>query len=567
MTRKWLIAKKISEEFKAQFPEINQIILQLLFNRGLKTQEDIDEFLNPDYGQDIHDPFLFSHMDQAVTRIFQAIEKKEKITVHGDYDADGVCASVILVTTLKELGAEADVYIPHRMSEGYGLNKNTVEELSKNGTQLIITVDCGISSVDEVILASKKGIDVIITDHHEQQPDLPQALAIINPQVKDNKYPFHSLSGSGVAFKLVQGLIRKDKGARIKKGFEKWLLDLVAIGTIGDCVPLTGENRSLVKYGMVVLRKTKHLGLQELVKSTRFSLDKIDTVSISFGIVPRLNAAGRIDHANTAYKLLITKDKIEAQEVAQQLDKTNQERQRVTEKIVEASKKQIGEVGMQKILFASGKDWIVGVVGLVAGRLTDLYARPVIIMGEKKNEVVGSGRSIPVFDITHALIESRDLLERFGGHALACGFTVKPSKLESFKKKMNELANLKIKEKDMVKRIIVDCEIKLDQADWDLIEILDGFEPFGEGNRMPSFNINNLEVVDLQKVGKDNKHLRLVVKQGNTTRKVIAFGFGEPWGDQLKIGDDIDIIFELSVNEWNGHRELQLKLVDIKISK
>ena len=566
MKRKWLVAKKITAEIKNQFPEINPVVLQLLFNRGLRAQEAIDEFLNPDYGQDIHDPFLFRDMDKAVDRLFKAIENKEKITVHGDYDADGVCATVIAVSTLKALGAKIDVYIPHRASEGYGLNKKTVEELAKNGTKLIVTVDCGIASKQEIDLANEKGIDVVLTDHHEQQPKLPAAYAIINPHVAGEKYPFKELSGAGVAFKLAQALVVKDGGNKIKEGFEKWLLDLIAIGTIADCVPLLGENRTLVKYGMIVLRKTRRLGLQELVKQTRFSLEALDTGSVGFGLAPRLNAAGRLDHANTAYELLITRDKKEAEKIAASLEKTNQERQRITEKIVNESKNQIGEVNKQKILFAVGKDWPVGVVGLVAGRLSDEFARPVIIMGEKKNEIVGSGRSIPGFDITAALIESHDLLERFGGHAAACGFTIRRDRLEAFEKKMGELAASQIKDEDMIKRLFIDGEIGLSGINWELVNKLEDFEPFGEGNQPVRLVSHGLEVIDLQKVGLDGKHLRLSVKQNEKIEKIIAFGFGLTWGNKLKIGDKIDAVFEVSVNEWNGHKEIQLKLVDLKMS-
>ncbi|MFA6098579.1 MAG: single-stranded-DNA-specific exonuclease RecJ [Patescibacteria group bacterium] len=567
MKTKWQIAKPIPEEIKSKFPEISPVVLQLLFNRGLKSQGSIDEFLNPDYGQDIHDPFLFKDMPKAVKRIFQAIQNKEKITVHGDYDADGVCATVTLVTTLKALGGEVNVYIPHRMSEGYGMNLKTVNELAKNGTQLIITVDCGIANVEEVNSAREKGIDVIITDHHEPQPELPQALAIINPRVPGDNYPYMDLAGVGVAFKLAEALVREDKNKKLEPGFEKWLLDLVAIGTIGDCVSLVGENRTLVKYGMVVLKKTRRPGLHELIASTRFSLETLDSVSVAFGIVPRLNAAGRIDHANTAYELLMTNDIKVAKKVAMQLEETNKKRQQQTDKIVKESKKQIGKIASQKILFANGKDWTVGIVGLVAGRLADEYSRPVIIMGERDGEIVGSGRSIPAFDITKALIASRGLLERFGGHAAACGFTLKKSNLEKFKKKMESLADKLINKEDMVKKFFIDCEAELSQIDWDLVVQLGNFGPFGEGNPSPHFIANRLEVVDLQKVGNDGKHLRLVLQQKSTTRKVIAFGFGNGWGNELKIGDMIDIIFEVSVNEWNGSKELQLKMNDLKMSE
>ncbi|MCH7492269.1 single-stranded-DNA-specific exonuclease RecJ [Patescibacteria group bacterium] len=566
MDRKWIVAKKITEEFKHQFPEINPIILQLFYNRGLKSQEAIDEFTNPDYGRDVHDPFLFRDMKKAVARIFKAIENKELITIHGDYDADGVSATVILVSIFKALDMKVDVYIPHRMSEGYGLNKNTVEELSNKGTKLIITVDCGISNKAEVELATKLGIDVIITDHHEEPPKLPRAIALINPSMSEEKYPFKKLSGTGVAFKLAQAIVKHDGGKKLKEGIEKWLLDVVAIGTIADMVPLTGENRTLVKYGLKVLHKTRRRGIRELVNTTHLKLETLDSNGVAFGIVPRLNAAGRVDHANTAYELLMVEGVEESKKAAEGLEKNNKLRQKMTEKMVYESKKQIGEVGERKILFAMKEEWSAGLVGLVAGRLSDFYNRPVLIMGVREGEVIGSGRSIPAFDITAALVKSSEYLNRYGGHAAACGFTVKAGQLDQFKDKMAGLADQLIKDDNMQPRLPIDGEAKLSDIGWDLVKQLDDFEPFGMGNSQVYFVTYGLAVEDLQKVGNDGKHLRLMVKQGEATKKIIAFGFGRTWGNQLKIGDMIDAVYEVSVNEWNGRRELQLKLVDLKLS-
>ncbi len=568
MQKKWLIASPLPQHTIKQFPEIAPLVLQLLYNRGLQDQRSIDEFLHPDYSQDIHDPFLFTDMGKAVDRIYQAIEKGEAITVHGDYDADGVCASVIMVSVLQALGAEVNVYIPHRLSEGYGLNQDTVQELKQNGTRLIVTVDCGIASVDEIALANKEGIDTIITDHHEAQPELPDAFATINPHLPGEKYPFCDLAGAGVAFKLASAIIAKDNGKKLPKGFEKWLLDLVAIGTIGDCVPLLGENRTLVQYGMIVLRKTKRVGLRKMVELTRFNQGTLDTNSVAFGIVPRINAAGRIDHANTAYELLLTVDEERAQELATCLEATNKQRQEITEQIVKEAKQQIDEIDKQKILFARGKEWTVGIVGLVAGRLAEAYHRPVIIMGEnEKGDIVGSGRSISGFDITKALIDIKDVLEQFGGHAAACGFTLRKNKYQKFIKLMEQQADKSLTEQDLIKKVMVDSRVPLEDINWDLVHMLQMFEPFGERNPIPTFAAFGLEVIDMQKVGNEGKHLRLVLRRGNQTRKVIAFRFGNGLGDILRIGDMVDIIFEVSVNEWNGNRELQLKLIDVRIDE
>ncbi|MFA5135584.1 MAG: single-stranded-DNA-specific exonuclease RecJ [Patescibacteria group bacterium] len=567
MVKKWLVAKKIPASARDAFPELDPAIVQLLYNRGLRTQGAVDEFIACDYTNDLHDSFLFRDMQKAIGRIFAAVERGERITVHGDYDADGVSATVLLVSVLKELGAEVGVYIPHRQSEGYGLNEHTVEELHGHNTGLIVTVDCGIANKKEIALAVSKGIDVIVTDHHEEPPELPGAYAIINPHVKGERYPFRELSGVGVAFKLVQALIKRDGGKKIKEGFEKWLLDLVALGTIGDLVPLIGENRTLVKYGIVVLRKTKRVGLQELAQSIGITLETFDTSRIGYSIVPRLNAAGRMDHANTAYELLMTNDRQHARQVSEDLEKTNQERQRITEKMVNDAKKQIGEVNDQKILFAIGEGWQVGVVGLVAGRLTDRYARPAVVMGSDNGEAVGSGRSVPGFDITKALVESRDLLERFGGHATACGFTLKRESVELFKKRMYSIAERELTAEELTKHILIDCEASLEQLGWNVAEALEAFEPYGTGNERPRFVSYGLEVTDVQKVGKDGKHLRLTVQQGGTVRKMIAFGFGDSIGEFLSPGDRVDAVYELSFNEWNGNRELQLKLIDIRVGE
>ncbi len=566
MKRVWQVAEKISDEYKNKFPEVNPVILQLLYNRGLTTQAAIDEFTNPDYGQDSHDPFLFRQMRGAVDRILAAIANGEKITVHGDYDADGVSATVIMVSTLQALGADVDVYIPNRMSEGYGLNDSTVTELAQRKTKLIITVDCGISNKAEIALARKHGMDVIVTDHHEEPPELPDALAIINPSVSADTYPFRHLAGSGVAFKVAQALVQADTDQKLKEGFEKWLLDVVAIGTIADMVPLIGENRTMARYGLIVLRKTRRPGLQALAEVARLKLESLNSGGVAFGIVPRLNAAGRIDHANTAYELLMTEDPAEAQTVAENLEASNKERQRMTERMVQESKKQIGDPGNKKILFAIGDDWSPGLVGLTAGRLMDQFDRPVLVMGDREGEIMGSGRSIAAFDITAALVQSREYLDRYGGHAAACGFTLKPDSYDAFTARIAELAESQITDADMVKHLSIDARVSLSDITWEVINQLEGFEPFGQGNPPVRLLAERLTVDDFQKVGADGKHLRMQVSQHDRHKKIIAFGFGQSWGNELKLGDQIDAVFELSVNEWNGNREMQLKLIDMKIS-
>ncbi len=565
----WKVAPTIKEELIDQFPEINSIVLQLLFNREINTSEKIDRFLNPDYEKDLHDPFLFKEMDKAVARILKAVESKEKIIVYGDYDADGVTSSAIIVELLKALGNEPKVYIPFRETEGYGLNLPAAKELIKNGVHLLITVDCGISNKEEVNLLMTSGVDVIITDHHHQPVELPQPLAIINPQLEKEEYPFKNLAGCGVAFKLVQAVLKRQKDYpinQLESGFEKWLLDLVAIGTIADIQPLLGENRVLVKYGLIVLQKTKRLGLLKLIEKMSSNLTQIDERVVGWQISPRLNAAGRLNHASSAYQLLVTDEATEAERLAQELNQTNQERQQLTDKINLEARGLLGEVKDQKILITVGENWPTGIVGLVAGRLTDEFHRPSLVISKYNGEIIGSGRSIAEFNIIEAIEKCHDFLSRYGGHAQAAGFTIKDeNSLKLFIEKITKLAAAELNHKEITPILEVDAEVKLEEVDWNLFEELEKFIPFGEGNPKPRFLAKDLTVAETQSLGQNGKHLRLMVNHTTPIiRKTIGFCFGD-WCAKIKRGDKLDMIFEVDINEWNGNRELQLKIIDLKI--
>ena len=567
--KNWQILPQITEDFSAKFPEINPVILQLLFNRDLDNQEKIDQFLNPDYGSDLYDPFLFSEMEKVVKRIFLAIEKQEKIVVYGDYDADGVCSSVVMVETLKNFGAQVEVYIPFRETEGYGLNLAAAKELINQGVNLVITVDCGISNKNEVELLNQGGVDVIITDHHHQPLELPKAFAIINQNLTREKYPFKKLAGCGVAFKVVQGLITKQAEYKIKQlpeGFEKWLLDLVAIGTIADLQPLLGENRVLVKYGLVVLNKTKRLGILKLIEKIGNHVTVIDERMVGWQISPRLNAAGRLNHASSAYQLLLTENAAEADQLAIEINQTNQQRQQITDKINLEAKEKIGKVDKQKILIVVGENWPTGVVGLVAGRLTDNHHLPSLVISRYNGEIIGSGRSIAEFNLIEAIQKCDECLSRYGGHGQAAGFTLKDEKfLAKFIEKITKLAETKLKEKELKPILEIDSEINLNQLDWQLVEEIEKFIPYGEENPKPKFLIKDLTIIDCQLVGQDGKHLRLTIGDDQISKKAIGFSFGE-WFSRIKKGDKIDLISEIEINEWNGNRELQLKIVDLRQS-
>ncbi len=580
----WKIKPKIPDGFIKKFPEYQPIVLQLLYNRGLITQEQIDEFFNPDYGEDLHDPFLMLGMKQAVKRIFEAIKKQEKVAIFGDYDADGVCGTVILKTILEELGANlgGGVYIPDRKVEGHGLNIGAVKKLGGEEVNLILTVDCGISDFKEVKLAKSLGIDVVIVDHHQVGEKIPQAEAILNPWQKKEEYPFKDLAGAGVAFKLAQALIKSHKSKvisdKIPEGWEKWLLDLVAIATVADCVPLLGENRTLVRYGLIVLAQTRRIGLQELMKIARlnpvFDTDtmrtNLDTYSLGFILGPRLNAAGRMHHASLAFELLTAKTQEEAMTLAEKINQHNQDRQKLTDKIVaqieERIKSQI-ENKSAPIIIEKDKDWSAGVIGLVAGKIADRYHRPTIIFKEEGVESRGSARSIPAFDIVEEIGQCSDLAIEYGGHPGAAGVLLKTENLNAFGKKINEIARVKLKDEDLEPFLEIDAELESEDINWELFDELVKFEPTGGDEApTPNFLIKDLTVVNCRAVGNSGQHLKLELKSDKLENKIFkAIGFRLANGNgHLKVGDKVDLIFELIVDEWNGNRDLQMKISDIK---
>ncbi|PIY93535.1 MAG: single-stranded-DNA-specific exonuclease RecJ [Candidatus Magasanikbacteria bacterium CG_4_10_14_0_8_um_filter_32_14] len=587
MQKVWKILEEPPQSFFEEFPELSKTVAILLYHRNIKTQRQIDEFLNPDYSVDIHDPYLFKDMKKAVKRIFKAIDKKEKIIIYGDYDADGVSASVILVSTLRAMGYDnVDVFLPHRETDGYGLNTRAVEDLAKDGAKLIITCDCGISNTKEVDFANEKKVDVIITDHHTIPPTLPKAFAIIHPKIEDEPYPDKWLSGGGVAFKLMQALLikHKEKNELLSNGekhesHEKWLLDMVAISSVADMVPLIGESRTLTKYGLLVLNKTKRLGLQKLLLEARIveqdgSMKRnLDTYTIGFQIAPRINAAGRINHANVAYNLMMAEKGTDAVDLAFELDQNNKERQTLTEELFKKSIEQIEKNQMNNpVLFVIGSGWPTGLVGLIAGKIKEKYYKPTLAMSDGEKEITGSGRSIEGFNIIETFQENPELFLKYGGHPMACGFTLaNKEKLEDFKTYMISKYNEKTKDQDMNPTIKIDAEIKLTEVDWELFDLLENFKPFGMHNDRPKYLTRDLEIFDIKTVGKEAKHLKLTVKQDNKIRKTIGWSLCDTNGDinwckLLKIGDKIDMVFEIDVNEWNGNRELQLTIVDLRKS-
>jgi len=558
---RWNIAPAVAQEQINQFAELDIRVVQLLANRGITTQRDAEAFVMPDYKQDQHDPYLFKDMKIAVARIRKAVEAHEKIVVHGDYDADGVCGATVMYNTLKAIGAEVEVYLPHRDTEGYGLNMNTVQTLADTNTRLIITVDCGISNKPEVEKAVELGMEVIVTDHHSEPPELPsKALAILNPKISSETYPFKYLAGVGVAFKVAQALIAEYK---LGDAFEKWLLDVVAISTITDCVPLTGENRVFVHYGLVVLRKNRRLGLQQLFIAMGVDPATTDTTTIGFKIGPHINAAGRVKHANAAFELLIEENPDTAKEMAEELCRTNRSRQQLSEKMAKEAMIQAERQKDEFVIIVESEDWPVGLVGLVAGRVASKYYRPTFVVTKMGGDIVGSGRSIEHFDLVQGLQAMPEVFSKYGGHPMACGFSLKNhDTFEEFKQRMRARAKELLSDKELIKTLHVDAQIALPKVDWALVDIVNQCAPYGEGNREPVFVTRGVVIEEVSVVGKTQAHLRMKVSQDGVFRPCIGFSKGE-WSGDLRVGQMIDIAYQVDVNEWNGHRDIQLHIKDV----
>lgn len=565
---KWKLKEKIDVPYSLKGTTLSETILKLLVLRGIDKQDDIKLFLDPDYDRDMHDPFLFIQMGIVVERIKQAKENSEKVAIFGDYDADGITSSVIIKETLDELGIENLVYIPDKKTEGYGINTGAIDYFMEKEVKLIISVDCGITNIKEISYANEKGLNVIVVDHHHVPETIPAAFAIINPHMEGSGYPFKDLAGVGVAFKVVQAVY--DRLLAEKKEQTKWMLDLVAIGTIADCVPLVNENRIIAKYGMIVLSKTRRIGLKELCTVGRINVesDISDTQKISFHVAPRINAAGRIDHANVAFELLSEQSVPRARELALEIEGHNQKRQKVTEQVA-------GEVRVlannmfkdRKLIFAVGENFPVGVIGLVAGKIAQEYNKPVVILQKGENVSVGSLRSIPIVNIIESLGKCSEYLVKFGGHAQAAGITVANENMESFHKALAEVVEKEIGENDITPEMLIDLKVNPADIDFDLLDGLEKLRPFGEGNREPIFLTENLIVDESRIVGNGNKHLKLKLRAQDGTPKIFdAISFnGMKKLPSLSAGMEVDAIYSLQRDEWNGNSKIQLNIVDIKL--
>lgn len=553
---------------------IHPVAARLLASRGIESEADVAAFLNPNWDTHVHDPFLFSHMEEAVQRVFAALTNGEHITVHGDYDADGVTGSAVLIETLKELrdksGSTAivDWYIPHRDKEGYGLNPTSVKALSERGTNVIITVDCGIANVAEIAQARELGMDVIVVDHHQFGEELPNGI-LIHPRLPGEQYPFPWLAAVGVSWKLACALCveARRRGLDIPDGFEKWLLDFVSIATVTDMVPMVGENRVLETYGLKVLNKTKRPGLQTLIKLTGYVQGKLTTESVAFGLGPRINAAGRMDHAEVALRLMLAETDEEAAEIGEAIETLNKERQKAVARIMKEAETQFADSPEGSVLAFWSESWPPALVGLVAGKFLDKTGRPTIAIGKNGDRWVGSGRSFAAYDITEGIKRAGEgILNHSGGHVQACGFSFNGEDPRQLVEKFYEDAACELKDIDCSPTLRIDAELGLEELDWSLLETLDRLEPFGETFKRPQFMSSRLSVASANLVGQTQKHVSCVLRSpSGRNAKFIGFNMSDKF-DLLGIGKSVDVVYDVGLNEWNGRKEIQCKLIDVRMT-
>jgi single-stranded-DNA-specific exonuclease len=549
---RWNLLPPAPESFLAAEGEFSALIYQLLYNRGLTDPLQMELFLAADERLS-SDPFLLPDMHSAISRIYRALLSAEKVAVYGDFDVDGVTSTALMVQGLANLGGVILPYIPHRVTEGHGLRTSALDELHEKGITLIITVDCGITDVEEVKYANKLGMTVIITDHHTPPPVLPPAFAIVNPKLSGSKYPFIELAGVGVAYKILQALMTSIG----KEDQMEGQMDLVAIGTVADMVPLVGENRYLVKRGLKTLNANPRLGIKEIISKAGLNLGNLDAESITWCLSPWLNASGRLEHAIASYNLLTTTSIQEARELAALLGQQNIERQRLTAKAMTEAREQIAAQGLAPLIMLRNKNFPLGIAGPVAGKLSEEYYRPVVIINVDDKTASGSSRSIPEFNIISALNQNAGLLGRFGGHAQAAGFTLPAKNIPLLQKSLTDLAQDQLKDLDLRPRINIDAEVSLEEMSGNTYQLMQKLAPFGKGNPVPMFMSRGVEVTSCRTMGVDQQHLRLKLKQKDSLWDSVAFKFGE---SRTEIAESVDIVFSLELDRWSGAENLRLNI-------
>jgi single-stranded-DNA-specific exonuclease len=558
MTKRWEVAPALPSEASLELSGYPAILRQILYNRGYRTHEEARIFLEAQTPPGCL-PGNLLNLPEAIERIVFAITHHENIIIYGDYDADGVTATALLGLALKSLGGSVKEYIPNRFEEGYGLNLEALRNLREDGTNLIVTVDCGIRSWEEAEYAQSSGMDMIITDHHHPMNDIPPAFAVINPKQAGDSYPEKNLAGVGLAYKLVEALALSHKYAHLDS---QDYLDLVALGTVADLVPLTGENRSLVRLGLQYIRNPIRQGMMALIGVSGLTPARITTTDIGFALAPRLNASGRLESALASLHLLISPDPMEVGQLAQWLEIQNRERQKITRDIQAKAEKQIiVDDQVPLLLFAADREYNPGVVGLAASRLTEQYYRPSIIANIGEEYTRGSCRSIPEFHITQALDQCKDLLVHHGGHAAAAGFTVRNELLSALIERMEAIAKEQLEALDLRPTVFAEIELPLSKLKPDLLKYLSWLQPTGMGNPAPIFMSSGLRVTRQKALGSDGSHLKMAVTDGKITYDAIAFRQGH-WFAQLP--QRIDLMYTFELNEYNGQVSLQLNVKDIR---
>ncbi len=556
---RWNLLPLVPDEHLVKTSGFSPLIAQLLYNRGLTEPSQLEPFITGDKRLSA-DPSLLPDIQLAVARIYRALLSGETIAIYGDFDADGITGTALLVQGLSSLGGKVIPYIPHRLTEGYGLKTTALENLHQQGISLVITVDCGITALAEVKRANRLGLDIIVTDHHSPLPEIPPAIAIINPKRTDSYYPFPELTGAGVALKLLQALFQNLGKEEQLDG----LFDLAALGTVADMAPLAGENRYLVKQGLKLINATPRLGIREIISQAGVSPGSLDAESISWIIAPRLNAAGRLAHAMTSYKLLMTDSPQEARSLAIELEEKNAERQRLTTKVLAKAREQILAQGISPLLVAAGSDYPVGIAGLVASRLAEEFYRPAIVI--RTSELVSSGscRSIPEFNIIKALTQCSRLLSQFGGHSQAAGFTLPTKNLAHLQQHLSRLATEQLAGADLRPQLDIDAEVTLPELSGDTFNTIQKLAPFGRGNPAPTFLSQRTEVVDCRTMGSNGEHLRMKLKQGGVVWDGVGFRLG---GYLAEVSSHLGIVYNLEVDRWGGEERLRLNIIDFAPTK
>ncbi len=565
MSPVWTLKSEGNEADQSE--SIDGAIGRLLALRGILTEEARMQFLEPDYDRDLHDPFLFSSMERVMERFRKARDTGERVGLFGDFDADGITSTVLMREALIKLGIPVTVHIPDKHSEGHGLSGVAIDIFTTAGVTLIVTVDCGISDHETIAEAKRRGMETIVVDHHHVPEVLPDAYAFVNPRLPGETYPFKELCGAGISFKVLQAVYQTffpDEREQLK-----WFLDVAAVGTVADVMPLVGENRTIVTYGLVVLSKSKRHGFREMVTRGRIPVGagKAPVArDISFQIAPRINAASRMAHARVAYDLLVEEDADRAHEMAGTLESHNTDRQKVSADITKSVRAVALTNADRRFVFAAHEDFHFGVVGLVAGRIANEFRKPTIVLTKGESVSRGSLRSIPELNIIEMIEACGDLLERFGGHAQAAGLTVKNENLAALEERLERLTTERLSGAMLEPETLVDMKLPFPLLTLDFARRVKRLAPFGQGNPEPIFLLERVRVAETRSVGSDGKHIKLALAlPGGKVLDAIGFSLADRIPD-LVSNDDIDILFQLDENEWNGSVSLQLKLVDMRRS-